>query len=252
MHRFFVAPEQIEGDRICITGEDVKHISRVLRLKEGDEIFLCDGQCNEYRTRITAVEKERVTVRVEESFRSLTEPEVRLTIYQGIPKAGKLETIIQKGTEMGVGRFVPFECSRAVVRPWKPDDAKCARYQRVAYEAAKQSRRGCVPEVCAPVEFGAVCSRMKEHSLSLIAWEEEGIHSLREVLQAAKKEGSLLRDIAVVIGPEGGLSAEEACALTAGENGARTVSLGRRILRTETAGMAAAAMILYEMDEMEP
>ena len=252
MHRFFVAPEQIGDGSACITGEDVKHISRVLRLGEGDEIFLCDGQCGEYRARITAVEKERVTVRVEESFRSRTEPKVQLTIYQGIPKAGKLETIIQKGTEIGVSRFVPFACSRAVVKAWKPDDAKCARYQRVAYEAAKQSRRGCVPEVCAPVEFRAVVSAMGQHDLSLVAWEEEGIRSLKEVLRTAKQAGPLLTDIAVVIGPEGGLSPEEAGALAAGENGARTVSLGRRILRTETAGMAAAAMILYEMDEMEP
>lgn len=248
MHRFFVEPSQVTGDLITVTGEDVKHIAKVLRLGAGDKISVCDGQCNEFFAVIDSVDKNEVTARIEERFSSQTEPKIELTIYQGIPKAGKLETIIQKGTEIGVRRFVPFDSSRAVVKPWKPDDSKCARYSRVAYEASKQSRRGRVPEVEPPISFKALCERTAGHQLTLLAWEEEVAYSLKRQLRAALEQGAVT-DVAVVIGPEGGISPEEAQALK--DAGAVPVSLGRRILRTETAGMAAAAMILYEMDEME-
>ena len=250
MHRFFVSPAQVGEQFITVTGEDVKHISKVLRLREGDEIVLCDGDCTEYRAEITSLEKNEVTARILEKSASLTEPSVQLTIFQGLPKAGKLETVIQKGTEIGVSRFVPFDCSRAVVKPWSAQDDKCVRYQRVALEAAKQSRRGRVPVVAAPVKFAALCEQAGAQELALVAWEDEHALSLKQALRQAKAEGKKLARIAVVIGPEGGISSEEAKALKAA--GALPVSLGRRILRTETAGMAAAAMILYEMDEMEP
>ena len=251
MHRFFVSPAQVGEEFISVTGEDVKHISKVLRLREGDEIVLCDGDCTEYRAEISSLEKNEVTARILEKSASLTEPSVHLTIFQGLPKAGKLETVIQKGTEIGVSRFVPFDCSRAVVKPWSAQDDKCVRYQRVALEAAKQSRRGRVPVVAAPVKFAALCEQARAQELTLVAWEDERALSLKQALQQAKEKGTApLSRIAVVIGPEGGISSEEAEALKAA--GALPVSLGRRILRTETAGMAAAAMILYEMDEMEP
>lgn len=246
MNRFYVEPCQIAGDTAVITGDDVAHISKVLRLKAGDEIALCDGQCHEWTAKITALDKKQAELSLGEKTVLNTEPRCRITIYQGIQKAGKFETVIQKGVELGACAFVPFDCERAVARPWKADDSKQERYERVAYEAAKQCRRGIVPKVEAPIDFKKLCARAAEHELTILFWEEEKVRSLKALL----REKTGCTDIAMIIGPEGGISPAEAAALSAA--GAQTASLGTRILRTETAGPAATAMILYEQDDMNP
>jgi len=246
MNRFYVDPCQIIGDTAVITGDDVAHIAKVLRLKVGDEIALCDGQCHEWVAVITALDKKQAELSLGEMTLLNTEPRCRITVYQGIQKAGKLETVIQKGVELGVCAFVPFDCERAVAKPWKADDSKQERYERVAYEAAKQCRRGIVPKVEAPISFKELCKRAGEHELTILFWEEERERTLKSLL----REHTQSSDIAVIIGPEGGISPQEAAALN--EAGAKTASLGTRILRTETAGPAAAAMILYEKDDMDP
>ena len=244
MHRFFISPGDIEDGFVRIGGEDAIHIGRVLRLKEGDEIALCDGNCLEYRAVLRDIGKKGAVAELLEAKELRTEPRCSVTLYQGIPKAGKLETIIQKGTELGIVRFVPFSCERSIVKPWSGGDDKCARYQRVAYEAAKQSHRGRVPVVEAPLSFAGLCGALVRHTLAITAWEEERALSLKSVLRGGGTE-----DIAIVIGPEGGLSAGEVERLA--QAGARPVTLGPRILRTETAGPAMAAMILYETEEAE-
>lgn len=245
MHRFYISPADIEGDCVKLTGTDAEHIARVLRLRPGDEIALCDGRSNEWTGRILDVGKKNVTALLRDKRRLLTEPQVNVTLYQGIQKAGKFETVVQKGTELGVCRFVPFDCRRAVVSPWKSEDNRCARYSRVAYEAAKQCGRGAVPEVEAPISFDGLVQRVKTHELTLFFWEEERELSLRGFL----RKGCTAHDVAIVIGPEGGIDPEEAEALRAA--GAKCVSLGPRILRTETAGPVAAALTLYELGCME-
>ncbi len=241
MHRFFIEPHAVSGSEAVIIGEDVQHIAKVLRLRVGDEVTLCDGAKTEYTAAIDSVEKERVTLRILETAASKTEPQAEVTLYQGLPKAGKLETIIQKCVELGITKVIPFDADRSVVKLSEKDFAKKqSRYQRVAYEAAKQSRRGVIPEV------GGLVKLAKEdfsgYDLILLAYEEERGTTLKQAL----REKADAKRIALIVGPEGGFSPDEADMLI--QKGAVSVSLGPRILRTETAGMAMLAMTLYELE----
>ena len=232
MHRFFIGPQQLTGQTARITGEDMAHISRVLRLRAGDLVTLCDGAGMDYEARLRSLGKEEILLDVLSSRPSRGEPAHRVTLYQGLPKAGKMELILQKSVELGLYSLVPVLAQRSVVKLTpKEFEKKRVRYQRVAYEAAKQARRGMVPQVRPLAAFSdAVLAR---HDLLLIA--------------DLQSHGDAL-DIGLVIGPEGGLERSEVAALTAA--GGHCLSLGPRILRTETAGMAALAMILYELGDM--
>ncbi len=242
MHRFFIAPEQISGQNAYIEGEDVKHITRVLRLQAGDQIVVCDGCSHEYTATIESANPNRVELRLNEKTQSLTEPAHRVTLYQSLPKTGKMETIIQKCTELGIAAIAPVVSERCVVRPEKDWENKRQRYQRVAYEAAKQSKRGVIPKVL-PLQPLADCD-FSQYDLVLFAYEEEREHMLKQALRDAHVEAA--ENIAMIIGPEGGFEESECAYLCA--KGAVRVSLGSRILRTETAGMAMLAMVLYELE----
>lgn len=242
MHRFFVDPAAMEGGIARLSEEDAAHALRVLRLKAGDEIRICDGCDQEYPAWIEEANKKTVTARMGAGYDLKAEPATRVTLYQGVPKAGKMEYLVQKGTEIGICRFVPFFSSRCVVKPGKD---KGERYGRVAYEAAKQAHRGAVPQVELPVDFAGLCQALQGHELALAAWEEERALSVRAALSTAPGA----RDIALVVGPEGGLSAGETEELA--RAGAQVVTLGPRILRTETAGAVLAALVLYEKGDMQ-
>ena len=242
MHRFFVEPSQIHEGMAELSEEDAVHALRVLRLTEGDEILICDGNDMEYPAEIVATGKKSLTVRLGEGYVLGSEPDVKITLYQGVPKAGKMEYLVQKGTEIGICRFVPYYSKRCVVKPGKD---KGERHGRVAYEAAKQAHRGAIPQVDSPISFKELCDAVKEHELVLAAWEEEHARSVRDAL--AEYPEAL--DVGLIIGPEGGLAPEETEALA--EAGAYVVTLGPRILRTETAGAVLAALVLYERGDME-
>ena len=243
MHRFFVHETDIQKGTAWIAGEDVKHIAKVLRLGPGDLLSLCNGQGMDYTARIDCIEKERVRLSIIQSAPCPAEPVHRVTLYQGLPKAGKMETIIQKCVELGACAFVPINAQRSVVKITPQDfRKKIPRYQRVAYEAAKQSGRGIIPQISDLSTFAG--ADMTGHDLILIADEEEHATSLRDILQTQ----DAVSDIALVIGPEGGLDRAEVAALV--QKGGRCLTLGPRILRTETAGMAALAMILYALEDM--
>jgi 16S rRNA (uracil1498-N3)-methyltransferase len=235
MNRFFVKPDDMTEDSAAIIGEDVKHISKVLRMQSGDRVMLSDGCGYEYLAEIETISRERVELKP-------AEPKQRITLYQGIPKAGKMELIIQKCVELGINGIIPVAAERSVVRV-KPGEyrAKQPRYQRVACEAAKQSGRGIIPHIGELTTFKT--ADMSAYDLILVAYEDERQTSLKEVLRANMKA----ENIAVIIGPEGGLEIGEVESLI--NKGGKAVSLGRRILRTETAGMATVAMILYELEE---
>ena len=239
MERFFVDPDAIQGKIASITGEDVAHITRVLRLKQGDEIRICDSHGSEYAARLTELHKQSVQAELFEQYPVRTEPTHAVTLYQGLPKAGKMEVIIQKCVELGITAIVPMVTERCVVKPDADFEKKRVRYQRVAYEAAKQSGRGIVPEIkplttLLKIPYG-------QHGLILHAYEAEHTRTLKQAL-----EGNRAQDIAILIGPEGGFTKEEVEQSVA--NGATTITLGNRILRTETAGMAMLAMTLYELE----
>lgn len=242
MNRFFVEKENITDSSAVLYGEDVKHISSVLRLRTGDEVMLCDGIGMDYHARITAISKAEVHFDILSSSTALTEPRCSLTLFQGLPKAGKLETIIQKCVELGISEIVPVAMERSVVRLSKKDfDKKLERYQRVAMEASKQSRRGVIPRVGGLIEPKEIDPAAFD--ALLLAYELESEHSIKNVLDAL--DGNIKR-VGVIIGPEGGISDEEAKLFAS--LGAQSFSLGRRILRTETAGPAITAIIMYHME----
>lgn len=238
MHRFFLKSPIREIS--CITGPDMIHIQKVLRLSTGDMITVCDGNGLECEAIIDSFRKDGVYIRCGNPVSSVTEPPVTITLFQGLPKAGKMETVIQKCVELGVSRIVPFLTERCVAQPKDSFSSKIERWQRISEEAAKQSRRGIIPTICkmcTPDSFE--CS---EFDIVLIAYENEHSNTLKDRIR-----GFNGTNIAVLIGPEGGFSDHEVRILI--QKGAKPVSLGPRILRTETAGMTMIAQILYEVDQ---
>ncbi|WP_031513249.1 16S rRNA (uracil(1498)-N(3))-methyltransferase [Desulfofalx alkaliphila] len=240
MARFFVEPDNIKGRQGVIVGPDVKHINKVLRLKEGDEVTLLDGVGNCYLSRISVNTKDKVICEILEKTDAGGEPPVAITLVQCLPKGDKTELIIQKGTELGIKRFIPLKCTRSVV---KLDDKKGAerrkRWQRVALEAAKQCRRAQVPQVDLPTTWQQMLAGLPKDALLLMPYEGERTTSLKEVL--SRRQGH--ENVYIIIGPEGGFAPEEvelAC-----RHGVKTVSLGPRILRTETVGLTMAGVIMY-------
>lgn len=238
MNRFFT--ENVVPGRAEITGEDVRHIRQVLRLEIGDGIIVCDGAGTEYRAEITGVEKDRVICALGGPEPCATEPGRQIVLFQGIPKSGKLETVIQKSVELGAFAVVPVMMERCMSGSDREFDKKLVRLNRVAEEAAKQCGRGIIPRVLPMTRLKNL--RPEEYDLILTAYEGERETGLKQVLTS--HDGA--RRIAVVIGPEGGITEEE-IALLRGK-GAETVSLGPRILRTETAGPAMIAQMLYEWE----
>lgn len=237
MHRFFT--NEIQPNTAVVRGDDVKHIAKVLRLRVGDAVQLCDGNGRECDAVITNIAPDAVTFDTEPWREAITEPRVRITLFQCLPKAGKMETIIQKCVELGACGFVPVQSERCVVVLKPPYEGRIERWQRVSEEAAKQSRRGVIPEVELPVSLDKL--DFTGFDTVLAAYENEHTVSLKTAL----RENCGAR-VAIVIGPEGGFSDAEIETLK--KKGAIAVSLGTRILRTETAGMAMTAQILYEVE----
>lgn len=246
MRFFVVEPEQIKGELVYLTGEDVHHIKRVLRLRPGDELQVLDGKGRAYRVLLTEVGLTQVVGRIQESWLRESEPLSRLTLVQGLPKGEKMEVIVQKCTELGISRLIPVRTRYSVV-DW--DEAKAAsrveRWRKIAREAAKQCGRSSVP-VIEPVQDWAEVLGAERHPscLRLMPWEEEKERHLRDALRERQPgEG-----VVIFIGPEGGFSPEEVA--LAREEGVVTVTLGPRILRTETAGPAVVAMILFALGDL--
>lgn len=242
MPNFYITKNDITGDTAVITGEEAQHISRVLRMKKGDEVTLCDGEGNFHEAVLESFSEKTVTAKITSARKAETEPETQITIFQGVPKNPKLETIVQKATEIGVVRIVPVDTLRAVAKLDK--SAKVERLRKIAKEAAKQSKRGVIPEVSDTVSFKEAVEMASKADLALIPYEEEREVSLKKALQGQKP-----KTVSIMIGPEGGFEKEEI--QLAKENGITSVTLGKRILRTETAPLAVSAAILYELGEME-
>lgn len=242
MPRFFV--EQAQGDIIAINGDDARHISRSLRIRTGEQLWVCDSCGTDCLCEVISVDDTQVLVQVLSRQPSESEPSVRVTLYQGYPKGDKLETIIEKAVELGVHRIVPVLTERSVARP----DAKSAakkleRWRRHALEAAKQCGRGIIPQVGELTDFSRLPELMTGHELGIFCYELGG-----EPLSALLSGGSV-HDAAIFIGPEGGISTAEAEALTG--CGCRAATLGKRILRCETAPIAAIAAIMTLTGNMD-
>ncbi|MBQ9091564.1 MAG: 16S rRNA (uracil(1498)-N(3))-methyltransferase [Anaerotignum sp.] len=241
MPKFFFHNNDISRGQVQVFGEDEKHINTVLRAREGEEITLCDGEGMDYQCRIASLERG-VLLDILSKEVCETEPKVKITLYQGLPKADKMELIIQKCVELGVDRIVAVSTERTIVKLDKKEAKKLERWQKIAEAAAKQSGRGKIPEIGQQVlKFKEAVAEAKELDGAIIPYEKEEETGIRQFVQGFKGES-----IGVFIGPEGGF-AEEEIAL-AQDNGIRPITLGKRILRTETAGMTTTAILLYELD----
>lgn len=241
MSKFFIPRENISSGKLIIDGEDVKHITKVLRMGTGDMIICCDGMGNDYTAKISAVSSE-IECEIISTKKAETEANIRVILIQGIPKSAKMDYIIQKTTELGICEIYPCDMNRCVSKP--EGGKKTERWQKIAREAAKQSGRGVVPKVHNTINLDGAMEILKSADLSFIPYECAENNYLRPVLQSAKSPET----IAFMIGPEGGFDKDEIDKLTT--EGIPAVSLGKRILRTETAGEAVLAMVMYELGDI--
>ena len=249
MPKFFISQEQIVGNNLKIKGKDVNHIRNVLRKKINDEITVCniDNQ-KDYLCTINELEKEYINCTIVTELEKNVESNVKLTILQGLPKADKMELIIQKSVELGVTEIIPIEMKRCVVKLQEKDKIKkVQRWQKISEVASKQCGRNIIPKIGQVMSLKNICNLIDNYDIVLVAYENEKEKSIKQILKEIKNNYSKEIKIAVLIGPEGGIAPEEIEAST--ESGAMTMSLGKRILRTETVALNVASIIMYELDE---
>lgn len=245
MYRFFVAPEQIGDVSISITGKDVNHIKNVLRMKVGETVLISDGSDREYICAIRQLKDDEVIADIEDINGRSRELPIKVTLFQALPKGDKMETVIQKMIELGAYEIVPMSTKRCVVKlDAKKAANKTKRWNAIAESAAKQSKRGVIPKVHEPVTYKQALEMAKDMDMLLIPYEEaENMEHTRRVVSEIKSGMS----IGIFIGSEGGFAREEV--EQAKKCGAREITLGKRILRTETAGMALMAVLMYLTEE---
>ena len=244
MPRFFVETDQISDKDIVITGTDVNHIRNVLRMTPGEEVTVSDGQGMDYFCRIAELTKEEVRLDIVDSWHSFVELPTKIYLFQGLPKNDKMELIIQKAVELGAFSIIPVETKRCVVKlDVKKAAKKVVRWQQIAESAAKQSKRMLIPEIHEVMTYKQALEFAKQLDVKLIPYElAKGMKETREILSEIKPEQS----VGIFIGPEGGFEEEEVA--KALEAGAHAITLGRRILRTETAGLAILSVLMFQLE----
>lgn len=246
MPKFFVSKDNISDNdnSVIIEGENAKHISNALRAKIGDEIIVCDGEGLDYTCKIISIEKNKVTGKITDVSSNNAEPDIKITLFQALPKYDKMELVIQKCIEIGADCIVPVTTERCVVSLKGREDKKIQRWNKIAEAAAKQCGRGKIPKVSNVTTFKDAVSKAKDLDLAIIPYEKENKTSLKDLCLSFKGKG---KTIGVFIGPEGGFSLNEIN--LARDSGIISVTLGKRILRTETAGLVASVILLYELEE---
>lgn len=245
MNQFFVEPSQIQDKKIVITGKDVNHIKNVLRMKPGEEISVSNGvDGKEYRGIIEAFTEDEVVCALAFVKEDGVELPSKVYLYQGLPKADKMELIIQKAVELGVYEIIPVATKRAVVKlDEKKSKSKIARWQAISEAAAKQSKRAIIPNVANVLDFKEALKECQKADVKVIPYElAEGMDKTKEIIGSLKAG----QDVAIFIGPEGGFDDGEIEA--AMEAGVIPVTLGKRILRTETAGFTILSWIMYQLE----
>lgn len=245
MHHFFVTPQQISGDKIRIEGGDVNHMKNVLRMKLHEKAEISDGESRTYLCEVEAYEEDVAVLHILEEMEADTEPASKLYLFQGLPKSDKMELIVQKAVELGVYQVIPVAMKRSVVRL---DDKKAAkkadRWNSIAESAAKQAGRSRIPEVTMPLSYNEALKMAEELDVTLLPYElAGGMEVTREVIHQIKSGQS----VGIFIGPEGGFEPEEVDAAVS--MGAKVITLGKRILRTETAGLATLAVLMFELEQ---
>ncbi len=242
MQRYFVSTQQIAAESIQITGGDVHHLKNVMRARVGDQIICCDGKGTDYFVEIEQIHSQYILCRILKQLPSQGEPQTEIIVAQSLPKGDKFEMILQKGTEVGAVSFLPFVSRRTVVKlDPKKATKKVERWQRIAKEAAEQAHRGRIPDLVAPLSWQELLAEVKKVDLALIAYEKGGQPLERLLFPSAAR-------ILLIIGPEGGFTEQEIAEATAA--GAHVLTLGPRILRTETASLVALSCILFAKGEL--
>lgn len=250
MYQFFVQPSQIQGNRVIITGKDVRHIKNVLRMKPGEELSVKNG-CDdrEYRCGIEELGEDEIICQLRFIKEEGLELPSKIYLFQGLPKGDKMELILQKAVELGVYEVIPVASKRAVVKlDEKKAKTKIQRWQGIAEAAAKQSKRGIIPRVHDVMSFAQAADYSQRAEVRLIPYElaeenGQGMEKTKSIISSLKPG----EDVAVFIGPEGGFAPEEI--EEARKNGLTPITLGKRILRTETAGMAVLAILMYHLEQ---
>lgn len=245
MYRFFVEPSQVEETVIRICGSDVNHIKNVLRMRPGEEVAVSNGiDGREYRCGILALEEDCVRLELRFIKEDGVELPAKIYLFQGLPKADKMELIIQKAVELGAFQVIPVAMKRCVVKlDEKKADSKIKRWQGIAEAAAKQSKRGVIPTVAPVMSYAQAVKMASEMDLKLVPYElAEGMEQTKQLIESVKPG----QRIAIFIGPEGGFDPEEI--RTATEAGIQPITLGKRILRTETAGFTTIAWLMYQLE----
>lgn len=246
MHHFFVTPEQVQEDTIKITGSDVNHMKNVLRMKNGEQVQISDGNNRKFLCEIMSMASEEICLRIKEELRADTELPSRIYLFQGLPKSDKMELIVQKAVELGVFAVIPVATRRAVV---KLDDKKAGkkieRWNSIAESAAKQSGRSLVPEVMQVMSYKEALQYAKDLDVVLIPYElAEGMSETKTIIENICPGQS----VGIFIGPEGGFEVEEVEYATL--QGAKPITLGKRILRTETAGLTTLSILMYHLESV--
>ena len=246
MHRFYIFSDQVHGDKISIIGSDVNHIKNVLRMSSGDKLIICNGQGKDCYCIIDRVDDKEISCDIISEHITDTELNTRITLFQGLPKKDKMELIIQKAVELGVYEIVPVTTKRVIVKleDKKREEKKLERWQVIAESAAKQSHRGIIPRIRPVISYEKaldVCSML---DIGLLPYEKaEGITKTRDIIAGLSKYSS----IGVIIGPEGGFEDKEV--EQALKRNVLPITLGKRILRTETAGLAVLSMMMLSLEE---
>ena len=244
MHHFFVTPEQVREGRIRIEGSDVNHMKNVLRMKLGEELHISDGNNKKYLCEIASMSADSVCAIIKEELASDTELPSKIYLFQGLPKSDKMELIVQKAVELGVYEIVPVATKRAVVKlDDKKAEKKVERWNSISESGAKQSGRNVIPKVKSVMSYKEAMQYAKNLDVILIPYElAEGMSETRQVVEAIHPGQS----VGVFIGPEGGFeTAEVEYAIT---QGAKVITLGKRILRTETAGLTTLSILMYHLE----
>ena len=245
MQHFFVSPEQVREEKIYVEGSDVNHMKNVLRMKLHEKAEISDGESRTYLCEVEAYEEDVAVLHILEEMEADTEPASKLYLFQGLPKSDKMELIVQKAVELGVYQVIPVAMKRSVVRL---DDKKAAkkadRWNSIAESAAKQAGRNRIPEVTMPLSYKEALKMAEELDVILLPYElAGGMEATREVIRQIKSGQS----VGIFIGPEGGFEPEEVD--VAVSRGAKVITLGKRILRTETAGLATLAVLMFELEK---
>lgn len=245
MHHFFVEPSAVGDDEIVITGSDVNHIKNVLRMEVDEKLLISDGQGGDYCCIISAMSDTEIIARIEGENAERTELSTQFYLFQGLPKSDKMELIVQKAVELGVYEIIPFKAKRCVVKlDDKKADSKIKRWQSISESAAKQSKRGIIPNVHDVMTFKEAVEYAKTFDISIIPYENfKDMSSTRQIID---KIGSNQK-VGIFIGPEGGFDSEEVD--YAFDNGIHPISLGKRILRTETAGLAILSVLMFKIED---